>query len=159
MSFNDFVAHLTRPARILLVDDEEAILELIPRFLQDFDCEFFTCKDVEEAVALIAKQKFDLVFIDLKLSGASGVQVLKFIKGYQPDLPAIVISGLPGDHIVSEIRELGIVTFVEKPSAFNSQTISALFEEALNLFKIRYSKASQAPLSAPLDGATVHDSG
>ncbi|MFH2137017.1 MAG: diguanylate cyclase [Candidatus Omnitrophota bacterium] len=80
---------------ILLVDDEKVIRETLCSILIEDGYRVSTAKSGKEAVALSKESNFDLVILDLKLPDIGGLQVLRDIKGYQPDICAVLITAYP----------------------------------------------------------------
>ncbi len=68
-----------------------------------------------EAISLARKQKFDFVFLDLKLPDVPGDEVYAQLKEMHPDLPIVVITGYPDSEILSRILGHGPVTVIKKP--------------------------------------------
>ena len=70
---------------------------------------------VKEAIAALEKQKFDLVFLDLKLPDGPADDVYDFVKREQPDCPIIIITGYPDSEMLDRILAKGPVTVLKKP--------------------------------------------
>ncbi len=77
-------------ARILIVDDEAAIRLTMDMLLRRHGYSVATATSGEEALALIAQQPFDLLLLDLKMPGLSGLEVAQRAQHLQP-APAILI--------------------------------------------------------------------
>lgn len=82
-------------SRILLVDDEPALLPLLRRFLEKQGYQVTTCHSAQEALAAFEEAPFDLVVTDLTLDGINGEQLIELLRAKQPALPAIIASGYP----------------------------------------------------------------
>ena len=80
----------TTPARILVVDDEESILQFVSYNLRKEGYEVTVAPDGDTALALVADSPFDLIVLDMRLPGRDGLQVLKNLRargfGGQPGL-------------------------------------------------------------------------
>ncbi len=107
--------------RILVMDDEEMVLEVVKEMLQLLGHEVVGVKDGKEAVEAYkeAKQKgnpFDIVILDLTVPGGmGGDETLKELKKIDPDVKAIVSSGYSNDPIMSEYEKYGFKAVVPKP--------------------------------------------
>ncbi|RMH59628.1 MAG: response regulator [Candidatus Hydrogenedentota bacterium] len=77
-------------ARILVVDDEESIRLLYQEELTDEGYEVETAANGEEALRKIQESKFDIVTLDIKMPGMSGLEVLKKIREVDVELPVIL---------------------------------------------------------------------
>lgn len=84
-------------ARLLLVDDEAALAELLKKYLERLGYEVDAETSSEAALALFTAQPgaYAMVITDLTLPGMNGEQMLERIHAIEPNLPAIVSSGYP----------------------------------------------------------------
>ena len=107
--------------KILVMDDEEIVLEVIQEMLKILGHEVVGVKDGKEAIEAYkeAKQKanpFDVVILDLTVPGGmGGNETLKELKKIDPDVKAIVSSGYSNDPIMSEYEKYGFKAVVPKP--------------------------------------------
>lgn len=102
---------------ILVVDDEEHILELIEYNLYQNQFHALTAQSGEEALALLEKEKVDLVLLDWMLPGISGIDVLKEIRKNEKlsEVPVILLTA-KGEEIDKVLGlELGADDFISKP--------------------------------------------
>jgi CheY-like chemotaxis protein len=79
--------------RILVVDDDQQIRFMLRMTLEREGYELEEAADGKTALALLARQSFDLVITDIIMPGKEGIQVIKEMKRDQPDLKIIAISG------------------------------------------------------------------
>jgi two-component system, sensor histidine kinase and response regulator len=104
-------------ARILIVDDDQALLESLPETLRlrMDDLEVDTSDSAREALQRIAEAEHDALVVDIKMPGMDGLELLAEIKKVRPDTPTILITG-HGDHelAVAALR-LGAYDYVTKP--------------------------------------------
>lgn len=82
---------VTQGARILLVDDEEAILKLLRFPLEREGYQVVTARDGEEALEIFAREEFDLVVLDIMLPGLDGMEVCRRIRA-QSIVPIIMLT-------------------------------------------------------------------
>jgi PAS domain S-box-containing protein len=83
--------------RILLVDDEAMIREVLARQLEDAGFGVLVAASGAEALALSAVEKVDAVVTDLSMSGVDGLAVIRGIQARSPGLPAVLLTGYAGD--------------------------------------------------------------
>jgi len=96
--------------RILIVDDEEEILRLMRRTLEDYDT--VEAHNGEEALAMLEELPVDLVITDIRMPDMDGYQLLKVIRKRFPDVRVLAMSGaVTGD----DVEEHGFEAFIEKP--------------------------------------------
>jgi YesN/AraC family two-component response regulator len=77
--------------RLLFVDDEVEILELLVLMFRD--CESQTALNTESALEILRKEQFDVLVTDIKMPGASGLSLIESAKKMSPDLAIVVITG------------------------------------------------------------------
>ncbi len=102
---------------ILVVDDEEDIRDLVSGVLEDEGYSTRTAANSSETLEALADRRPSLVLLDVWLQGSKldGLQLLEEIKGRDPSLPVLMISGHGNlDTAVAAIRQ-GAVDFIEKP--------------------------------------------
>ncbi len=104
----------SRP-KLLIVDDEELITELLQEFLaDDYDLEVFN--DSLKALARIKENVFDLILTDLKMPKASGALVIEAIRKHQPKTSIILLTGCgPDEELVEGIEQTSKVVVLYKP--------------------------------------------
>ncbi len=101
--------------KVLVVDDERAILDSLKGILEDEGYEVMTTLTGEEGLSLIESSDLDVVILDVWLPGEDGVSILKKIKNSFPDLPVVMISGHGTiSTAVMAVKE-GAFDFLEKP--------------------------------------------
>lgn len=104
---------------VMVVDDDPALQALFKQFLKKAGFGRLVVGSGAEAIAMARKQKFDFVFLDLKLPDIPGDEVYSQLKEIHPDLPIVVITGYPDSEILSRILSLGPVTVIKKPIEYD----------------------------------------
>jgi DNA-binding NtrC family response regulator len=103
-------------ANILIVDDEEDICDFLSDILQKMGLDVKYVFSGEEALKLIAGEKFDIAFVDLKLSTSiTGLNVIKAIRDKCPQTIVAAMSGYIDVGLAQETRHLGVSDYLEKP--------------------------------------------
>ena len=101
--------------RILFVDDDSVQRHAITKILISDRYSIDTCENVNEATNFLRKEKYDVVFTEMKLRDLNGIELLKFVKIKFPELPVIIITGYPTiESAVQTIKE-GATDYIEKP--------------------------------------------
>jgi excisionase family DNA binding protein len=100
---------------VLVVDDDENLQNLFKVFLRKIGFSRVVVGSVKEALAAIEKQKFDLIFLDLKLPDGPADDVYDAAKEQQPDCPIIIITGYPDSEMLDRILARGPITVLKKP--------------------------------------------
>jgi len=101
---------------VLIVDDEAIVRESLGDWLKD-TYQVTTAETGEEALELIEKQDFDILIVDVRLPGKSGIQVLREVKEVKPHIESIVITAYPSVDLAVEAMKLGAVDYLIKPVA------------------------------------------
>jgi DNA-binding NtrC family response regulator len=124
------------PKRILVVDDEKSITSALEIVLGDEGYEVSTAGSVADAIArLQGGRPFDLVFTDLRLPDATGIELLDRIKADAPDTQVVLITAHGSLEIVIEAIKRGAYYYVEKP--FTPEQVLMLAGRALQFGDIR----------------------
>ena len=100
---------------VLVVDDDESLQNLFKLFLKKIGFSRVVVGTVKEAIAALEKQRFDLVFLDLKLPDGPADDVYDFVKREQPDCPIIIITGYPDSEMLDRILAKGPITVLKRP--------------------------------------------
>src|SRR6476659_8307857 len=84
---------MSQAAQILIVDDEASIRVTLSALLKRAGYDVTPAENGAEAVALLERQAFDLMLVDLKMPGMDGMQVVAAARQRQPDIAIIVLTG------------------------------------------------------------------
>jgi len=98
--------------RILFVDDEAHLRDLISLYLRHEDMEVTAVASGEQAKELFCQAPFDLTILDLNLAGEDGWDVLSFIKRKDTKHPVIIYSGVDEDELAQKKALLGLANGV-----------------------------------------------
>ena len=82
----------TPKPKVLLIDDEGAMLELVSLYLDGQGLEVASVRSTDGARVLVERGQFDLVILDWALAGAEGAELLRLSKAQHPDIPVIIFS-------------------------------------------------------------------
>lgn len=108
--------------RVLVVDDEEFLAELLQEELEEAHWSVDTANSAEQARKLIENNHYEFLITDVQMPGGSGLELSRLIKKLSPSTSIIVISGRSKSEL-DEDSILEKVEFVEKP--FSLQSIVA----------------------------------
>lgn len=100
---------------ILIVDDERAVCDLLKDDLTEQGYLCTTALDGVQALTELEKQDFDIVLLDIKLPGMSGMEVLRRIRSNHPDTATIMITCLNSADTMVEALRLGAWEYIIKP--------------------------------------------
>ncbi len=104
-------------ARVLVLDDEAEMRELLARMLETMEYEVVASDDGAEALGLLAGKPFDLVMVDLQMPKMSGAEFLRRMNRTPPERrPAsLVITGRYSDAAAEGYADLGVFDTIQKP--------------------------------------------
>ena len=108
----------TPSVRVLVVDDEPAILFAYQKLIQAEGYGIDLCEGLEEALNLIHTSKYFAVITDIRLSGSEntgGIQLLHAMRNQQPDAKIIVVTGFGSSYVEKTLKDLGASHYFEKP--------------------------------------------
>ena len=101
--------------KILIVDDEPPVRDLFVDLFKKEDCQTIACASGEEALAILKKDAFDVVLLDIKLPGMSGLEVLKNIRDTDKNLPVVMITGFGFDEdLITKSKQFGCSGYIGK---------------------------------------------
>lgn len=120
-------------AKILIVDDEAEIRKaLCDYFAKHLECSCAQADSGKQALELIAKEKFDLIILDIKMPGISGIDVLKKAGLDLAATDILILSAWDSRQVAQESLKDGAVDYITKTA-----TIDVIFEKVCGLLKKR----------------------
>ncbi len=125
-------------ARILIVDSERNARNLMKRALEEEGHEVVAVASAEEAKAEIWSSKYDLLVVDVKLPGISGVELLRDLSSGGVLPSTLVVGGVVTPEMVAEAMKAGAKDFLSKP--FSVEEFIAKVEELLSQEKETFKK-------------------
>jgi DNA-binding NtrC family response regulator len=104
--------------KALIIDDEKNILNTIGICLESIGIEVTLCSKPQEVLQLLQQNRFDVAFVDLKMSPMDGIEVLSEIKQYSPDTTVVIMTAHGSiDSAVVAIKK-GAYDYLQKPFDF-----------------------------------------
>ena len=116
-------------AKILVVDDELGIRDMLSYELSSHDYGVVTAVNGEDALEKLRREKFQLVISDVKMPRMDGMEMLEAIKKLDPDVEVIMSTGFGTIETAVSAMKKGAYDFIQKP--FNIDEILVLIEKAL----------------------------
>ncbi|MGV6850769.1 MAG: sigma-54-dependent transcriptional regulator [bacterium] len=102
-------------AKVLIIDDEPDIRELLSLTLERMDLDVVSAEDVAGAFQKLSKEKFDLCFTDMRLPDGSGIEIIKRINKEYPNTPVAMITAYGNAEAAVQALKAGAFDFVSKP--------------------------------------------
>lgn len=110
---------------ILVVDDEPVILDLLKRSLKVAGCKVSTASDGQLGLEAIAKNRVDILILDVDMPGLDGLSTAIEALKIEPDLPILIITRYTDQDIIDGVKELDVVDTIMKPFK-NTDIINAI---------------------------------
>jgi DNA-binding response OmpR family regulator len=106
---------MTLAGRILIADDEAALRGTLARVLQQTGCEVTTADSGEQALAFLESTDYDLVYLDIRMPGLSGLETLSRIHAGHPTVPVVLFTAQPDLRSSVEALRRGAADYLLKP--------------------------------------------
>ena len=127
---------MTPHERILVVDDEEQMRDLLAKVLERKGYEVSVCGDGAEALALLEREPADLVITDVRMPGLNGMEALRAIKELNPEIVVLIMTAFGSiDQAVQAVKE-GAYDYINKP--FKIDEILLTIQKALEERHLRH---------------------
>ena len=108
--------------KVVIIDDESSFLEIMSFWMKSKGYEVIALDDARNGIEAVRKNLGDIVFVDYKMPGANGVEVIKEIRRFNPTIPVVLITAHAYDAMKSQAKvfqELNIAGFFSKSDSFN----------------------------------------
>jgi len=115
--------------RVLVVDDEASIRDLLSKTLALAEYEVDLAPDGRTALERLRLVPYDLLITDLKMPGVDGLGVIREARRMKPDIPVIIITGFSTEASAIEAVNLGVAGYLTKP--FRVPRVLAVAAKAL----------------------------
>ncbi len=101
--------------KILIIDDEVSIRESLTSFFEDEGFIVFSAEDGDSGLTIFFNESIDIVLTDLRMPRKDGIDVMKAIHRYRPDIPMIVVSGAGRKEDIIKALRMGAKDYITKP--------------------------------------------
>lgn len=101
--------------KILVVDDEVAILDLLKETFSDEGYKVFVANNAEEGYEIFKKENVLVIFLDLKMPGKNGFELCKEMKSHMPACICHAVTGYSSAYELNDCREAGFDDYFTKP--------------------------------------------
>lgn len=112
--------------RVLIADDHPLFRRALREAVvsSDSNSELLEAEQLEQALTLIRSEQPDLLLLDLKMPGSSGLAGLAQIRSEYPELAVVVVSASEDSVVVSRVRQLGALGFIPKSASIEAITLA-----------------------------------
>ncbi len=101
--------------KLLIVDDEIDVREFAGNFFRKRGVQVFLASGGAEVFDIVANESPDLVLLDIRMEGMSGMDVLRRLRAKDSSVKVIMVSGIEDEEVVAEAKKLGVSGFIHKP--------------------------------------------
>jgi len=140
----------TKKLTAMIVEDEKVTNELLSSTFKNFFADVHSCFDGDEALKVFKRTKPDVVFVDIIMSGMSGIELSRKIREENPGQIIIVISASNDIEKISESIEVGVNSFIQKPID-TKKIIELLTNVVAIIAKKKKIETKTFSISLPLD--------
>jgi DNA-binding NtrC family response regulator len=103
------------PRRLLVVEDDPAMLEVVSEYLRGQDYGVETAPNGRDGLAAVQRQRPDAVLLDLSLPDLDGAEVLRQMVGLDPSLPVIIVTANLDIRLARQLLKDGAFEYIVKP--------------------------------------------
>jgi DNA-binding NtrC family response regulator len=129
-----------KPITILIVDDDPLVLEMLSEFLRDEGYSIHLASSGDDAIARVRVMPIDIVLVDFKMPGMSGLETIETIADINPETVSILMTGFPTlDSSIKAIK-LGASDYLLKP--FKLEEVDMAIGRAIEERKLRHEMKS-----------------
>lgn len=118
-----------RKGRVLVVDDEESVRALLERVLAREGYTVATAANGEDALGKVSRLDIEMVLLDIKMPGMSGMEVLRQLNASRPDIGVVMVTSVADMQTAVEAMKLGAHDYITKP--FNADEVVRTVQKAI----------------------------
>lgn len=105
--------------KILIIDDEQAVCDMLRRHLTRHGYEVFTSRDGMEGIRMFSDVRPEVTLVDLMMPGMNGMAVITELRSINPRSPSIVLTAAGSEAMETDLRNFGVRVFIRKGLALN----------------------------------------
>jgi len=121
--------------KLLVADDEQKICRLLESFFADRGYQVFVAHNGQEALSCIRNERPHLVFLDLRMPGLNGLDILREAKSIDAMIKIIIITAIEDEDTIQRARDLGATDYVIKPFSLEYLKEEVLMKVSTSLYE------------------------
>ncbi len=141
---------MTMAGKILIIDDELVLRQTLARILQHEGFEVTTAESGEKGLAFLESTNFDLIYLDIRMPGLSGPEVLTLIHASHPNIPVVLFTAQPELNSALEAIRKGATDYLLKP--LKPDTI---LERTKTILATQYKEQRKREIQAQIEALQV----
>ena len=103
------------PSKVLIIDDEESVRDVLKEIMQEIGYSAVCSASAKEALEMLHNERFDLIFLDLKMPLMDGAELFREIRAVSPDMSVVVTTGYPDSDLMVKALSYGPLGVLNKP--------------------------------------------
>ena len=137
-----------QPLKLLVVEDNLASLELMTEVFTSLKAEVRPLSDSLKAVAMVNREKFDGIFLDLEMPNLNGFDLARLVRksSWNKSTPIVIVTGRDDRQTMQDAFAIGATFFLQKP--VDRQKLSALFRTVSGGMLENRRKYTRVPIQA-----------
>ncbi len=149
---SEFPPTSAEPSTVLLVDDEPVFVRSLARYLGERKYRVETRGSAADAVARVREGGVQVVVSDISMPRMTGVELLRAIREHEPDLPVVLVTGLPAVESAAEAVEYGAFKYIVKP--VDPEILRQTVDQAVHVYRLARAKREALELLGTAGGAS-----
>ncbi len=144
-----------RNETILVVDDDRSVREVICASLKKEGYSVVPAENGKEAMDMITRRAFDMVFLDIRMPGFNGKDILTLMGISHPEMPVAMLTAVISPEVEQEVLKLGAVAYLKKPCSLHEIAQTAedvLARKSRGEFAVHAEGKEPETLDAPPEG-------
>lgn len=117
------------PTKVLIVDDEDVIRQMVGRVLKYMVIESDTAENGFQALERLKTSRFDIIIADIRMPNMDGMELLKLVGKEYPDIDVMIMTAHSAKYSYVDVVEAGAADFINKP--FSVEELKAKMERVL----------------------------
>lgn len=121
---------MSTKGKILVVDDQEGIRKLMAETCSLLGYDVETLSSGEKALEVMKDTYFDVLLIDMKMPGLSGIETFEMVKKFNPDIKSILMTGYGESYLADDVLAKGFCHVIQKP--FDISEVMSMLDKTIN---------------------------
>ncbi|HLV64436.1 MAG TPA: EAL domain-containing protein [Polyangiaceae bacterium] len=149
---SEFPPASVEPSTVLIVDDDVTCVRGLARYLAERKYRVETCVSAVAAVERVKRGGVQVIVSDITMPGMTGVELLRAIRVHEPDLPVVLMTGLPAVESAAEAVEYGAFKYIVKP--VEPAVVQKTVDRAVHVYRLARAKREALALIGVPEGAS-----